>query len=121
MNHAVPVSANGGGETVTGPLPQFMVTSARTSALINATAGFARRMASCTVSPPAGRATVMPTAARRRARRADLIARTLPRRPAAPLTSPQPGQVGHHCRQLLRLDGCREVHLDAGEEGAGAV
>ena len=42
----VPVSMNGRGLTVTGPCPQSMVTSASTRAVMSATAGLARRMAS---------------------------------------------------------------------------
>src|SRR5215475_3291716 len=40
----------GAGLTVTGPSPQSMVTSASTRAVMSATAGLARRIASCTVS-----------------------------------------------------------------------
>ena len=54
MNHPVPVSMNGAVWIVTGPVPQFMVTSAPTSEVTSTTAGVARRMASCTVSADAG-------------------------------------------------------------------
>src|SRR5207249_3176144 len=46
---------NGAGLTSTGPCPQFIVTSARISAVTSATAGFARRIASWTLSPTAAR------------------------------------------------------------------
>jgi len=45
-NQPVPVSTNGAGLTVMGPRPQFIVTSARTSAVMSTTAGFARRTVS---------------------------------------------------------------------------
>src|SRR5438552_15364040 len=54
-NQPVPVSMNGAGLTSTGPCPQFIVTSARISAVTSATAGFARRIASWTLSPTAAR------------------------------------------------------------------
>src|SRR3989442_3746947 len=54
-NQPVPVSMNGAGLTSTGPCPQFIVTSARISAVTSATAGFARRIASWTLSPAAAR------------------------------------------------------------------
>src|SRR3989442_1422291 len=54
-NQPVPVSMNGAGLTSTGPCPQFIVTSARISAVTSATAGFARRIASWTLSAAAAR------------------------------------------------------------------
>src|SRR5438128_2092954 len=54
-NQHVPVSMNGAGLTSTGPCPQFIVTSARISAVTSATAGFARRIASWTLSAAAAR------------------------------------------------------------------
>src|SRR5438309_7095132 len=56
-NQAVPVSMKGLGVTVTGPRPQLIVTSARTSALTSATAGLARRSASWTDRAAAGEGT----------------------------------------------------------------
>src|SRR2546427_6643641 len=54
-NQPAPVSRNGAGLPSTGPCPQFIVTSARISAVTRATAGFARRIASWTLSPTAAR------------------------------------------------------------------
>src|SRR5437899_6847626 len=54
-NQPVPVSMNGAGLTSTGPCPQFIVRSGRISAVTSATAGVARRIASCTLSAAAAR------------------------------------------------------------------
>src|SRR5947199_1703913 len=52
-NQPVPVSTNGAGLTSTGPWPQFIVTSARISAVTSATPGLARRIASWTLNAAA--------------------------------------------------------------------
>src|SRR5439155_21612981 len=85
----VPVSMNGAGLTSTGPCPQFIVTSARISAVTSATAGFARRIASWTLSPTAARGSASHAVASKR--------------PATTALMPSPTYHGRMAGTMARL------------------
>src|SRR5262249_30458190 len=115
MNQPVPVSMNGEGFTVTGPLPQFIVISASTRAVTRATAGLAGRMACCADIARAGAAPIATVTTPTTTPTHRFIALTVSRRAAAL----HPDRTIAGVEATMTGHGLRPVE-DRGESAGGA-